>query len=190
MRQPRETQEIFFLYLKGTRSLFLTLGADSLTKIHTYVDASYAVHPDMKSHTGGAVTLGTGAIMCKSTKQKLNTKSSTEAEVVGASDFLPTAIWTRMFLQAQGFVLTENFFLQDNKRAILLELNGCGSSRQKTRHIDIRYFFMQDCFTSEGMTVVYCPTEMMLADFLPNLSKVPFSVLFVTLFWAIIIFYL
>ena len=154
-----------FLYLKGTRSLFLTLGADSLTKITTYVDASYAVHLDMKSHTGGAITLGTGALMCKSTKQKLNTKSSTEAEVVGASDFLPSAIWTRMFLQAQGFVLTENFFLQDNKSAILLELNGRGSSGQKTRHIDIRYFFMQDRFTSEGMTVVYCPTEMMLADF-------------------------
>ena len=94
----------------------------------------------MKSHTGGAVSLGTGAIMCKSTKQKLNTKSSTEAGVVDASDFLPATIWARMFLIHQGYELTEKLFMQDNKSAILLEQNGRSSSGQKTRHIDIRYF--------------------------------------------------
>ena len=143
-----------FLYLKGTRSLFLTLGADSLYKLNTWVDAAYAVHPDMRSHTGGAVSMGTGAIMCKSTKQKLNTKSSTEAEVVGASDFLPATIWARMFLSAQGYDLTENVYFQDNQSAILLERNGRSSSGQKTRHIDIRYFFMQDRILSENLSVV------------------------------------
>ena len=154
-----------FLYLKGTRSLFLTLGADSLYKLNTWVDAAYAVHPDMRSHTGGAVSMGTGAIMCKSTKQKLNTNSSTEAKVVGASDFLPATIWARMFLSAQGYDLTENVYFQDNQSAILLERNGRSSSGQKTRHIDIRYFFMQDRILSENLSVVYCPTECMLADF-------------------------
>ena len=52
-------------YLKGTLDLSLCLGADSLKKIKTWVDASYAVHGDMKSHTGGAISLGRGAIMCK-----------------------------------------------------------------------------------------------------------------------------
>ena len=154
-----------FLYLKGTQSLFLTLGADSLHKLTTFVDAAYAVHPDMRSHTGGAVSMGTGAFMCKSTKQKLNTKSSTEAEVVGASDFLPATIWARMFLSAQGYELTDNVFLQDNQSAILLEQNGRSSSGQKTRHIDIRYFFMQDRMVSEHLRVLYCPTESMLGDF-------------------------
>ena len=154
-----------FLYLKGTQDLFLTIGADSLQKLTTWVDAAYAVHPDMKSHTGGFVSLGTGAIMCKSTKQKLNTKSSTEAEVVGASDFLPATIWARMFLTHQGYELTDNLFMQDNKSAILLETNGRSSSGQKTRHIDIRYFFLQDRMISELLSVEYCPTECMLADF-------------------------
>jgi hypothetical protein len=53
--------------------------------MNTWIDASYAVHPDMKSHTGGAVSFGTGAALSKSSKQKLNTRSSTEAELVGAS---------------------------------------------------------------------------------------------------------
>jgi len=64
----------------------------------------------MKSYTGGATSLGRGAIMCKSTKQKLNTKSSTEAEVVGLSDYVPNTSWAKMFLAEQGYELTENVF--------------------------------------------------------------------------------
>jgi KUP system potassium uptake protein len=143
----------------------LILGADSLAESKSWVDAAYAVHDKMLSHTGGATSLGRGAIMCKSTKQKLNTKSSTEAEVVGSCDYLPNTIWARMFLGEQGYELTENIFYQDNQSAIRLEKNGRASCGQKSRHIDIRYFFMQDRFESEGISVVYCPTDEILADF-------------------------
>ena len=68
-----------------------TIGADSLDIIRTWVDASYGVHHDFKGHTGGAMSMGQGIFHSKSGKQKLNTKSSTETEVVGASDYLP---WT------------------------------------------------------------------------------------------------
>jgi len=99
----------------------LILGADSLAESKLWVYAANAVHDDMKSHTGGAISSGRGAIMCKSTKQKLNTKSSTEAEVVGSSDYLPNTIWAYMFLAEQGYKLTENVFYQDNQSAIRLE---------------------------------------------------------------------
>ena len=89
-------------YFNGTLDMPLILGADSLTESKSWVDAAYAVHDDMKSHTGGATSLGRGAIMCKSTKQKLNTKSSTEAEVVGSSNYLPNTVWAKMFLAEQG----------------------------------------------------------------------------------------
>jgi hypothetical protein len=62
--------------------------------------------------------------MCKSTKQKLNTKSSTEAEVVGMSDYIPNTIWLRMFLKAQGYSVTSNILYQDNQSAKRLEKNG------------------------------------------------------------------
>jgi len=84
-------------YFNGTLDMPLILGADSLAKSKLWVDAAYAVLNDMKSHTGGAASLSCGAIMCKSTKQKLNTKSSTEAEVVGSSDYLPNTIRARMY---------------------------------------------------------------------------------------------
>jgi hypothetical protein len=79
----------------------------------TWVYASYTVHNNMKSHTGGEVSFGRGAIMSKSTKQKLNTKSSTEFVLVGASDYLPYPIWGKKFLEAYGYVLRENVFYQD-----------------------------------------------------------------------------
>jgi hypothetical protein len=58
--------------------------------------------------------IGRGAVMCKSSKQKLNTKSSTDAELVGASDYLPNTIWAKMFLELQGHKIKNNQFLQDN----------------------------------------------------------------------------
>ena len=152
-------------YLNRTLDDVLTLGADSLTKLVTWVDAAYGVHKDMKSHTGGAMSLGLGTVMCKSSKQKLNTKSSTEAELVGASDYLPNTIWAKMFLESQGYKVQENRFLQDNQSAMKLEINGRASCGQKSRHIDIRYFFMKDRIKTEGIDVLYCPTEEMLADF-------------------------
>jgi len=109
--------------------------------------------------------LGRGANKCKSTKQKLITKSSTEAEVVGSSDYLPNTIWAKMFLAEQGYELTKNIFYQDNQSTIRLEKNGRASCGQKSRHIDICYFLMQDRFESEGISVVYCPTDEMLANF-------------------------
>ena len=99
------------------------MGADSLYKLWTWVDASYSVHPDMKSHTGGIMYLSLGGIAQKSTKHKSNTKSSTEVELVGASDYLPNVIWVKMFLEAQGYKIEENIFKQDES-AIKLEKNG------------------------------------------------------------------
>jgi hypothetical protein len=54
-----------------------------MTQTHWYIDASFAVHKEMRSHTGATMTLGSGVICSISTKQKINTCSSTEAELVG-----------------------------------------------------------------------------------------------------------
>jgi hypothetical protein len=111
-------------YLKGSLNDEYILGADDMGKMRSWVDAAFAVHPDMKSHTGGVISFGTGGLACKSTKHKLVTKSSTEAETVGASDYLPNTLWVKMFLEAQGYTISENYFEQDNESAIKLERMG------------------------------------------------------------------
>ena len=152
-------------YLHGTIEKILTLGADDIRKMKTWVDASYAVHNDMKSHTGGVVSFGRGAALSKSWKQKLNVKSSTEAELVGASDYLPYPIWSKKFLEYQGYSIEENIFYQDNQSAMRFEANGRKSCGPNSRHIDIRYFFIKDRIDIEDIDVQHCPTEQMLADF-------------------------
>ncbi|KAI2512927.1 Reverse transcriptase (RNA-dependent DNA polymerase) [Fragilaria crotonensis] len=114
------------MYLRGTAKMPLTLEADGCNVVKWWVDASFAVHPDMRSHTGGVMTLGKGAIYGTSTRQKINTKSSTEAELVGVNDILPQALWTRYFLEAQGYAVKESIVYQDNKSTILLAENGEG----------------------------------------------------------------
>ena len=108
---------------------------------------------------------GRGALLTKCQKQKLHVKSSTEGEIVGVSDFLPNMIWARMFLEAQGYKLTDNVLYQDNQSAMKIIMNGKRSSGQKTKHMDNRYFWIKDRLKSEEVQVVYCPTAKMVADF-------------------------
>ena len=89
-------------YLRGIIDLVLTLGVDDLLSMCTWVDVSYRVHSDCKSHTGGAISWGWGVLLTMCKKKKLNTKSSTEGEIVGVSNFLPNIIWACMFMEAQG----------------------------------------------------------------------------------------
>ena len=152
-------------YLHATEDMKYIVGADDVPHLLNWVDASFAVHEDMKSHTGGAMSLGRGAIMAKSRKQKLNTKSSTEAEVIGASDYLPNTLWAKRFLEAQGYEIGSTRFAQDNQSAIRLEKNGRASAGKQSRHVDIRYFFIKDQIQQEKIDIHYCPTEEMLADF-------------------------
>jgi hypothetical protein len=92
----------------------------------------------MRSHTGAVMSMGKGAVFATSTKQKLNTKSSTEAEIVSVNDAMPQLLWTRYFLQTQGYDVHDSIVFQDNQSAMLLEKNCCGSSSKRTRHINIR----------------------------------------------------
>ena len=152
-------------YLRGTIYMPLTLEADDISVIKWSVDASFAVHPDMKSHTGGSMTLGKGTVYGTSTRQKINTKSSTEAELVGLNDVLPQILWTRYFLEAQGYKVRDSIVHQDNQSTILLSENGKASSGKRTRHINIRYFFIKDRVDSGEVKIKYCPTNEMVADF-------------------------
>eukprot|EP00978_Attheya_sp_CCMP212_P047722 scaffold424725_cov134-Attheya_sp.AAC.3 len=86
----------------------LTLEAVILNILKWWVDASYAVRLDMKSHTGSVLSLGKGAVYAASKKQKLNVISSTESELVGVSDMMPQIIWSMYFMNAQGYDIDEN----------------------------------------------------------------------------------
>ena len=151
-------------YLNGTRDLTLTLRVEGPIRITAYVDASFATHySDMKSHTGVYITLGLGAIYCRSSKQKLVTKSSTEAELVGISDALPQIIWFKHFLEAQGHPPAPAHIWEDNESTICLAKTGRSCS-ERSRHIEIRYFWIHDYLASGKVTMTHMHTDKMIAD--------------------------
>ena len=119
----------------------------------------------MRSQTGGAMSMGHGILHCKSGKQKLNVKSSTEAELVGTSDYLPYNLWLIMFMGQQGYPIKNNILYQDNQSEIRMLKNGRNSCTGNSRHVHIRYFFIKDRVDKGEVKVEYCPTELMLADF-------------------------
>ena len=84
-------------YLMKTAHLPMILKCNDDGIIQWWVDASFAVHEDMRSRTGMQMSLGTGTIYGTSQKQKINTGSSTEAELVGARNYLPFNIWLYNF---------------------------------------------------------------------------------------------
>ena len=153
-------------YLRGSAELELTLEAENMNVIKWWADGAFAVHDDYKSHTGGVMMLGKGAVYSTSTKQKINTKSSTEAELVAVDDVIGQVIWTRNFLEAQGYNVGASTIHQDNQSGIRLETNGKRSSSKRTRHINIRYFFVKDKVDTKEVEIKYCPAGMMIADFL------------------------
>ncbi len=127
-------------YLKVDRERPLILGANKEGMLMRYVDALFAVHSDMRGHTSGGMTIGRGFPILVSTKQKLNTKSLPESELVGVNNMMPIILWTCYFLLSQGYGVIENLLLQDN--LILFERNRKASSEKCTRHINICYFFI------------------------------------------------
>ena len=152
-------------YVKHTIDMNRIIGMSGNEMLQTWVDASYATHRDMRSHTGGTMSLGHGTFHHRSAKQKINTKSSTEAELVGASEYIGWTLFAKRFLEEQGYTLKRNIFYQDNESAMKLERNGRASSSNKTRHIHIRYFFVQDALEQEDIELKHCKTDSMVADF-------------------------
>jgi hypothetical protein len=122
-------------YLNTTSEDVLVLKIDESHCIKWYVDAAFAVHHDKKSHTGATMTLGNGLIYSTSTKQKINTRSSAEAELVSIDDAISKILWVKRFMEAQGWNVNQNLVLRDNVSSMKLKENGKGSSGKRTRQV-------------------------------------------------------
>jgi hypothetical protein len=124
------------------------------------------VHEDCRGHTGAMLSLGKGAIISLSNKHKINTKSSTESELVGVDQALPSILYTKNFIEAQGYTVEQNIIFQDNQSTMQLCVNGSALSSKRTKNIKCRYFFIRDKIANGDVEVRYCPTETMWADVL------------------------
>ena len=88
------------------------------------------------------MTLGKGAVIAKSIEQKLNTRSSTESEIVGIDDLMPDILWTNNFLKEQGYKTKGTILPQDNTSTMAWIQNGRQSVGKRAKHINVRFFFI------------------------------------------------
>jgi hypothetical protein len=151
-------------YLKETLEYDLTISCEDLRTFTWYIDGSYATHEDMKGHNRVVMTIGNNVVLSRSNKQKVNTRSSTEAELIAVDDTLPNVQWTKLFMRDQGYDL-ETIIKEDNKSSILLMKNGRVLSGKRTKHLDIRYFYVKDLLRQGIVKIEHCKTEDMIADF-------------------------
>ena len=152
-------------YINSTIDLKLKLSITDFRSIKWWVNASYVVHPNSCSHTGGTMTLGKGSIYSSSIKQKITAKSLTEAELIALNDVAGQIIWTQSFLQDQGYNTGPSEVHQDNKSTILLAENRILSSSKRTKHINVRYYFIKDRINREEISIIYCPTSNLVAGY-------------------------
>ena len=89
--------------------------------------------------------------------------SGKQAELIEAYDAMPQMLWTRYFLEVQGYGIDENILYQDNISAMSLEKNGKKSSTKK-KHINVRYYFIKDQEETRDMVIGHFPKEKMLGD--------------------------
>ena len=150
-------------YLLYSTDQTLRLNIGDRIEVRAYVDASFGTYMDMKSVTGVIIMIGGASIYVKSGKQKIVTRSSTEAELVELSDALPQIIWTREFLISQGNDVGPAVVFQDNQSTICL-VNRGRSMSERTRHVKVRYFFISHYVETNEIKLVYLPTGQMVAD--------------------------
>ena len=162
-----EKLERLVKYVRYTRDRGVVLRPGVLgLVVRIFVDAAYGVHKDRRSNTGSCVVIGDiGAVHCKSTKQSIVTKSSTEAELVALSDSANQGLYVRNFLHSQGHNTGPVTIYQDNTSCMALAERG-RSGAERTRHISIRYFWVKDRVERGEAVIEHKGTKEMYANVL------------------------
>ena len=152
-----------FAYLNYTKDELVKFKCDVDVNLQAYVDASWAVHKDCKSRTGVVLMMSGAAVGGWSYKQKIVTKHSTEAEIVGLTDGLSEVVWGKRWLMKQGYNLNRVKVYQDNDAVIKL-MRSDRRTHQRTKHLDVRYFYARELQQDGEIEVTWTPTGEMIAD--------------------------
>jgi hypothetical protein len=159
-------------YLDKTKHIGITLHCESL-QVNISCDASFAMHPDGKGHTGYILTLGESYLHARSGKQKFTATSSTEAEIIAAVDSCKIAIWQREIIRELDIEdLQPINLLQDNKSSLIMVSDP--STFKRSKHMLTKISYLRDLRKMGIITAEHCPTENMVSDLLQKLYKVDF----------------
>ena len=119
------------------------MGSNNLLNLERWVDESYVINEVMRVRTGGCVSCGVGVIHSKASKTNLNTKITTESEVVAVNEYVPNKIHMINIILGQGYTLHKEVLYQDNESANNTDKNGRNSCTGNSRHISVGCFLLR-----------------------------------------------
>jgi hypothetical protein len=156
-------------YLRGTPKLGIVIDVKDVM-LHTYFDASWACHSDLKGHSGMVICMGHNGfpIMCRSKKQKVVSRSSTEAELIAMFDGMDLLLYCRRLMDFLGCippVCEPMKIYQDNTSAMTLSYLGRTTSGSNSKFMDLKFFWIKDYLDTKIFKLEYLPTDAMIADF-------------------------
>ena len=160
-------------YLSNTNHMVLNINPEKLD-LFAHFDASFAIHNDMKSHSGKIIFLGKVPIYVKSSKQKSSAKSSTQAELNSLYEGLDSVLWCRAVLDFIDPGIMNNrptTVYQDNTSSILMSQMGKPATKSNTRFLNIRLYWIKDLIQTNQINVEYMPTDEMIADALASIRQ-------------------
>jgi hypothetical protein len=130
-----------------------------------YTDADGALQLHHHAISGYAFLIDRGAIFWRSRKQEIVTLSTAEAEYVAATHAAKEAAWLR---RLKGELLTSivnsTIIYCDNQATLKLATDD--NYQARTKHINIRFHFIQQVISAGELSLIYCPTNNMTADIL------------------------
>ena len=170
-KEPREADQVRLHRVIGYLAEYPTLELHCKVtdlQLHAYFDAGWACHSDMKGHSGMVLTLGHFGfpILCKSQKQKVVTRSSTEAELVCMYAGVDLALCYRRIGQFLGFPDKAPLpVYQDNTSSMKIATMGRGSSTSNTKFMDLKFQWLKQHIETKVIVLHYLTTNEMIADF-------------------------
>jgi hypothetical protein len=151
-------------YVKGTCDFGIKFTKSKEFKLVGFSDSDWGGSTDdMKSTSGYCFTLGSGVFSWSSKKQETVAQSTAEAEFVAATAAVNQAMWLRKILSDLHLDHKEDTkIFVDNQAAIAISHNPVFHG--KTKHFNIKLFFLREVQKDGVVTLVYCKTEEQIAD--------------------------
>jgi len=152
-------------YLAGTSSHGLLIQPSSTTDIRAFSDADWGSDvDDRKSTTGYCAYYGLNLIAWSSHKQRVVSRSNTEAEYRSIAAALTEVIWLQSLLHELHIQTKQPQLFSDNLGAVLLSANPILHSR--TKHFELDLHFVRDYVQQNRLSLLHLPARFQVADIL------------------------
>mmetsp|Transcript_17978 Transcript_17978/g.52450 ORF Transcript_17978/g.52450 Transcript_17978/m.52450 type:complete len:133 (-) Transcript_17978:298-696(-) len=104
-----------------------------------------------------------GPVSWRSARQPIVAQSSCESELIALAETAKEVLYFQdIVAEIFGDPPPRFTIFGDNKGTIDLARNAV--YHRRTKHVDVRYFFIRDCIAKDAFKVVWVPTETNIAD--------------------------